>query len=52
MRERDLFGRPRLRCEDNIKMALQIAGCGGMELNRAGSRIRKFVDAVMNLRVP
>jgi len=26
------LGRPRCRCEDNIKMDLQEMGCGGMDL--------------------
>jgi len=25
------FGRPRSRCEDNIKVGLQEVGCGGMD---------------------
>ena len=32
MRERDNFGRPRHRWEDNIKMFLQEVGCRGMDL--------------------
>jgi hypothetical protein len=31
------LGRPRLRCEDNIKMDIQEVGCGGMVGDRAGS---------------
>jgi hypothetical protein len=31
------LGRPRLRWEDNIKMDLQEVGCGGYELDVAGS---------------
>ena len=31
------LGRPRRRWEDNIKMDLQEVGCGGYELDRAGS---------------
>ena len=31
------LGRPRRRWEDNIKMDLQEVGCGGCELDRAGS---------------
>jgi len=27
------LGRPRRRCEDNIKMELQEVGCGGMDWN-------------------
>ena len=49
------FGRPRRRWEDNIKMAVQEAGCGGMdwvELAQNRDRWRAHVNAVMNLRVP
>jgi len=28
---RRLLGRPRRRCEDNIKMDVQEVGCGGMD---------------------
>ena len=31
------LGRPRRRCEDNIKLNLQEVGCGGYGLDRAGS---------------
>ena len=31
------LGRPRLRWEDNIKMDLQVVGCWGYGLDRAGS---------------
>ena len=31
------LGRPRRRWEDNIKMNLQEVGCGGIDLDRAGS---------------
>jgi len=31
------FGRPRHRCEDDIKMDLQEVQCGRYGLNRAGS---------------
>jgi len=47
--------RPRRGWEDNIKMDLQEAGCGGMdwiELAHDGGRWRALVNAVMNLRVP
>ena len=47
------LGRPRDRCEDNIKMNLQEVGCGGMdwiELARDRGRWRAVVNAVMNLR--
>jgi hypothetical protein len=47
--------RPRRRWEDNIKMALQRVGCGGMDwidLAHDRDRWRALVNAVMNLRVP
>jgi hypothetical protein len=47
------LGRPRRRWDDNIKMALQEVGCGGMnwiELDDR-DRWRTLVNAVMNLRV-
>ena len=49
------LGRPRLRWEDNIKMDLQEVGNGGMDwidLSQNRDRWRKFVNAVMNIRVP
>jgi hypothetical protein len=49
------LGRPRHRWEDNIKMALQEVGCGGMdwiELAQDRDRWRELVNAAMNLRVP
>jgi hypothetical protein len=49
------LGRPRRRWEDNIKMDLQVVGCGGMdwiELAQVRYRWRAIVYAVMNLRVP
>ena len=49
------LGRPRRRWEDNIKMALQEVGCGGMDwidLAQDRDRWRALVSVVMNLRVP
>jgi hypothetical protein len=54
LRERDHFGRPRHRQEDNIKMDVQEEGCGGMdwiELAQGRDRQRTLVNAVMSLRV-
>ena len=48
-------GRSRSRWEDNIKMDLQEAGCGGMDwidVAQDRDRWRACVKAVMNLRVP
>ena len=50
-----LFGRARLRWENNIKMDLQEVECGGMdwvELTEDRERWLALVNAVMNLRVP
>ena len=47
--------RPRRRWVDNIKTDLQEVGCGYMDwigLAQDRDRWRKFVSAVMNLRVP
>ena len=49
------LGRPRRRCDYNIKMDLQEVGCGskdwiGLSLNR--ERLHALVNEVMNLRVP
>jgi len=49
------LGRPRRRWEENIKMALQDVGCGGMNwigLGQDRYRWRAFVSTAMNLRVP
>jgi hypothetical protein len=48
------LGRPRRRCEDNIKMDLQAVGWGmdWIELAEDGDRWRALVNAVMNLRFP
>jgi len=49
------IGRPRCRWDDNIKMDIQEAGCGGMdwiELAQDRNRCRVLVNAVINLRVP
>ena len=49
------LGRPRLRCEDNIKLDLQKVGvgCGDwMELAQDRERCRALVSTVRNLRVP
>jgi hypothetical protein len=49
------FGRPRRRCEDNIKMDLREVRCGGIDwISRTQDRDkwRVFVSAVMNIRGP
>jgi hypothetical protein len=48
------LGRPKQRCEDNNRMDLQEAGCGGMNWIRLAQdrdRWRAIVNAVMNLQV-
>jgi hypothetical protein len=49
------LGRPRRRCEDNIKMDFQEMGGGcrdWMERARDRDRWRAFVSTVMNFRIP
>jgi len=49
------LGRPRRRWEDNIKMDLQVVGCGGTDwivLAQDRDRLLALVNAVMNLRFP
>jgi hypothetical protein len=48
-------GRPRRRCEDNIKMDLRETGLSGMDwidLAQDRDQWRALVNTVMNLRVP
>ena len=48
------LGRPERRCEDNIKMDLEV-GCGsmdGIELAQDRGRWRSLVNAVVKRRVP
>ena len=50
-----LFESPRHIWEDNIKMDLQVVGCGDMdwiELAQDRDMRRALVNAVMNLQVP
>jgi hypothetical protein len=49
------LGRPRPRWVDNIRMDLQVVGCGYMDwivLAQVRDMWRTLVSAVMNLRVP
>jgi hypothetical protein len=53
--DRDPLGRPSRRWNDNIKMDLQVVGCGGtawIELAQDKDRWRAVVNAVMSIRVP
>ena len=55
LRERDHWGDPRLKWEDNIKMDVQEVGrgCGDwMELAEDRDRWRALVSTVMNFGVP
>jgi len=50
------LGRPRRRCEDNIRMDLQERGCEGdvdyIDVAQDRGRWRALVIAVMNFRAP
>ena len=53
--ERDLYGRPRRRWEDNIRMDLREVGCDPgewIDLAEDRDQWRAYVRAVMDLRVP
>jgi hypothetical protein len=50
-----LLGKRKRKWEDNIKMDLQVVGCGSMawiEVPKDRDNWRELVNAVMNLRVP
>jgi hypothetical protein len=52
---RRLLGRPRRRCQDNIRRGLKEIGWGGMDcidLAQDRDRWKALVNTVMNLRVP
>jgi hypothetical protein len=54
LRERDHWGGPRHRWEDNIRMDLQELGCRGVDwigLAQDRDRWQAIVNAVMNFRV-
>jgi len=49
------FGKPRRRWEENIKIDLQVMGCGGLDcidLAQDRDRWQARVSAVMNFRLP
>jgi hypothetical protein len=49
------MGRPRRRCEDNIKMDLQDVVCGGMdwiEMAKDRDRWQLIVNGIMNHQFP
>jgi hypothetical protein len=53
--KREVLGRPRRRCVDNIKMDLREIGWDGMDcidLAQDRDQWRALVNAVMNLQVP
>ena len=53
--EKRPLGRPRRRWEDNIKVDLQVVGCGVMdwiEQAQDRDRWRALVNMVMNFRIP
>ena len=54
LRERDHLEDPGVDWEDNIKMNLQLVGCGGMDwldLAQDRDKWRALINAAMNLRV-